>query len=281
MVSAKGLVYGSSGTTDLLATCEEDSPLVVQLFGSEPEFFAQAMDILLERGFRFFDLNCGCSVKKVTKTGSGSSLMTTPDILLAIVRIMVQKAGSGRVGVKIRLGREKHSWQELAPAIEQAGAGWICMHPRTGKQGFQEKADWNCLKELKQLVRIPVLGSGDLFTAQDALNCIQQTGVDTVLFARGALNDPSIFTKFQDLQQKKQPQKRNLQDIKELTYCMEKFYIRYGSPIKALLRMRTLLPRFIKDINGAKEARIMIQKCTSWQEVYLIFDKLITKYENI
>lgn len=281
MVSAKGLVYGSSGTTDLLATCEEDSPLVVQLFGNEPEFFAQAMDILLERGFRFFDLNCGCSVKKVTKTGSGSSLMTTPDILLAIVRIMVQKAGSGRVGVKIRLGREKHSWQELAPAIEQAGAGWICMHPRTGKQGFQGKADWNCLKELKQLVRIPVLGSGDLFTAQDALNCIQQTGVDTVLFARGALNDPSIFTKFQDLQQKIQPQKRNLQDIKELTYCMENFYIRYGSPIKALLRMRTLLPRFIKDINGAKEARIMIQKCTSWQEVYLIFDKLITKYENI
>ncbi len=281
MVSAKGLVYGSSGTTDLLATCEEDNPLVVQLFGSEPEFFGQAMDILLERGFRFFDLNCGCSVKKVTKTGSGSSLMTTPDILLAIVKIMVQKAGSGRVGVKIRLGREKHSWQELAPAIEQAGAAWICMHPRTGKQGFRGQADWNCLKELKQLVRIPVLGSGDLFTAQDALNCMQQTGVDTILFARGALNDPSIFAKFHNLQQGKIIPKRNLQDIKELTQNMEEFYIRYGSPIKALLRMRTLLPRFIKDINGAKEARMMIQKCTSWKEVYFIFDKLITKYENI
>ncbi len=281
MVSAKGLVYGSPGTKDLLATCEEDSPLVVQLFGSEPEFFAQAMDILLKRGFRFFDLNCGCSVKKVTKTGSGSSLMTTPDILLAIVKIMVQKAGNGRVGVKIRLGREKHSWQELAPAIEQAGAGWICMHPRTGKQGFRGQADWNCLKELKQLVHIPVLGSGDLFTAQNALDCIQQTGVDTILFARGALNDPSIFAKFQDLQQGKPQKKHNLQDIKKLTCCMEDFYIRYGSPMKALLRMRTLLPRFIKDINGAKEARTMIQKCTSWKEVYLIFDKLITKYEKI
>ncbi len=199
MVSAKGLVYGSSGTSDLLATCEEDNPLVVQLFGSEPEFFSRAMDILLERGFRFFDLNCGCSVKKVTKTGSGSSLMTTPDILLAIVKVMVQKAGSGRVGVKIRLGREKHSWQELAPAIEQTGAAWICMHPRTGKQGFRGQADWNCLKELKQLVRIPVLGSGDLFTAQDAIDCMQQTGIDTVLFARGALNDPSVFAKLPKL----------------------------------------------------------------------------------
>ena len=281
MVSAKGLVYGSPGTKDLLATCEEDSPLVVQLFGNEPEFFAQAMDILLKQGFRFFDLNCGCSVKKVTKTGSGSSLMTTPDILLAIVKIMVQKAGNGRVGVKIRLGREKHSWQELAPAIEQAGAGWICMHPRTGKQEFRGQADWNCLKELKQLVHIPVLGSGDLFTAQNALDCIQQTGVDTILFARGALNDPSIFAKFQDLQQGKPQKKHNLQDIKKLTCCMEDFYIRYGSPMKALLRMRTLLPRFIKDINGAKEARTMIQKCTSWKDVYLIFDKLITKYEKI
>ncbi len=280
MVSAKGLVYGSQGTADLLATCSDDNPLVVQLFGSEPEFIARAMDMLLEKGYAFFDLNSGCSVKKVIKTGSGCALMREPDLLLEILKIMVQKAGVGRTGVKIRLGWESATWRELAPAIEQTGVGWICLHPRTGKQGFRGQADWNSLAELKQRVSIPVIGSGDISSAQAARDCLQQTGIDTVLFARGALADPAIFEKFNSLQAGVPPQEKTLEEIQKLTLVMEDLYVRYGCSKQALLRMRTLLPRFVKDMAGAKEIRKRIQTCATWEEVHVLLENLIAGHGN-
>ncbi len=280
MVSAKGLVYGSQGSSDLLATCAADSPLVVQLFGNEPEFIAQAMDILLNKGYLFFDLNCGCSVKKVIKTGSGCALMNEPKLLLHILDTMVQKAGTGRVGVKIRLGWESATWPELVPAIEQKGAAWICLHPRTGKQGFRGQADWSSLYKLKRCVSIPVIGSGDILNAQAAHDCLQQTGIDTVLFARGALSDPSIFAKFQELQSGQPLPERTLEEVQTITTKMEDFYIQYGSPRQALLRMRTLLPRFVKDMPGAKEIRKRIQTCSQWKEVHLLLQQLQKEYKQ-
>ncbi len=277
MISAKGLVYGSEGTSALLATCPDDTPLVVQLFGREPEFIARAMDLLLEKGYVFFDLNCGCSVKKVIKTGSGCALMREPDLLLEILSAMVQKAGPSRVGVKIRLGWESATWPNLAPAIEQTGASWICLHPRTGRQGFRGQADWKSLYQLKQTVNIPVIGSGDILSAQAARDCLQQTGIDTVLFARGALADPSVFAKFHKLQAGEPLQERTVEEIQTLTLSMENFYVRYGCPRQALLRMRTLLPRFVKDMPGAKEIRKKIQSCTTWEDVHVLLKKTETE----
>ncbi len=161
MVSAKGLVYGSQGSSDLLATCAADSPLVVQLFGNEPEFIAQAMDILLNKGYLFFDLNCGCAVKKVIKTGSGCALMNEPKLLLHILDTMVQKAGTGRVGVKIRLGWESATWPELVPAIEQKGA------PATDRNRYCPFCPWSSFRSI-HLCKISGTASGTTSTGTNS-----------------------------------------------------------------------------------------------------------------
>lgn len=276
MISAKGLVFGSKGTRDLLATCPEDTPLVVQLFGSEPEYIARAMDILLEQGFRYFDLNSGCPVKKVVKTGSGAALLKTPDLLVHLVRIMAEKAGENRVGVKIRLGwrADEPVYLDLAPRLEQAGAAWITLHPRFARQGFAGQAQWDCLSQLTQRVSVPVIASGDLFTAQDGVRCLEQTQVDAIMFARGALNDPTVFKRFHALMhQRPVPPKTATELVSTMERFMELSTI-HGSQARALLRMRTLAPRFVRDFPGSRALRSSLTTCRTWEEFARAINRL-------
>ena len=198
MVSAKGLVYYSPGTKDLLATCPKDSPLVVQLFGSEPDMFAQAMDKLLEAGFSWFDLNCGCSVPKVVKTGAGAALLRTPELLLEIAKIMVAKAGPGRVGIKLRTGwcAEETPVFDIAKSLEDHGIAWLALHPRHARQGYSGAAKWALVAALKQ--------PGSPSPCWPAATCSATPGQARQCLAEppartgscspaGALGDPTIF----------------------------------------------------------------------------------------
>ncbi len=268
MISAKGLVFASKGTRELLATCPDDMPLVVQLFGSEPAYIAQAMEILLDQGFCSFDLNSGCSVKKVVKTGSGAALLKTPERLVELVGIMAEKAGNNQVGVKIRLGwhSEEPVYLDLGPQLEQAGAAWITLHPRSARQGFAGKANWACLKELKNQVRIPVIASGDLLTAEDGYACIQQTGVDAIMFARGALNDPAVFQRFHALMQQRPVAPKTPEELVATLQRFMELSTTHGSEAKALLRMRTLAPRFVRDFPGSRSVRSYLTGCRTWED---------------
>ena len=268
MISAKGLVFGSKGTSDLLATCPEDTPLVVQLFGSEPEYMGKAMDILLAQGFRYFDLNSGCSVKKVVKTGSGAALLKTPALLADLVRIMADKAGNDHVGVKIRLGwrAEEPVYLDIAPELEKAGAAWITLHPRSARQGFSGKAHWEALTKLKQRVSVPVIASGDLLSAEDGLACIEQTGVDGIMFARGALNDPAIFKRYHAHMHKRSIRPKTAEELVATIQRFMTLSTIHGSEAKALLRMRTLAPRFVRDFPGSRAARGYLTGCRTWEE---------------
>ncbi|MDR2488488.1 MAG: tRNA-dihydrouridine synthase family protein [Desulfovibrio sp.] len=211
MISAKGVVYGvrnnkkardghSGSTDDLLATCPEDSPLVVQLFGAEPEFLTEATELLCGRGFCWFDLNMGCPVPKVTKTGAGAALLREPARAVAAAAAVFRSAGPGRAGCKLRLGWDAVSpvYIDLAKALEDAGAAWITLHPRYARQGFSGEADTEAWEKLVRAVSIPVLASGDLFRAKDALRCLS-TGVSGVMFARGAMTNPAIFRRYHSL----------------------------------------------------------------------------------
>lgn len=276
MVSAKGLVYGNQATERLLATHPRDEPLVVQLYGADPASFIPAMEMLLERGFSYFDLNAGCSVPKVAKTGSGAALLRTPDLLKRIVRNMLAAAGAGNVGVKLRLGW--NSGQEvvldLGRKLEDLGVGWLTLHPRSAAQGFSGEARWEWLHALCKAVSIPVIASGDLFTAEDARRCLESTGVSGVMFARGALWDPSIFGKFLALRGTPRP------DIFELHYCLE--LVRrhmvlsreHLSDRRALLTMRTVAPRYLRSFPGAKSLRQRLTTLTSWAELEEILEAL-------
>jgi tRNA-dihydrouridine synthase B len=276
MVSAKGLIYGSPGTSELLLTCPQDSPLVVQLFGAEESFLIQAIRRLRESGFRHFDLNCGCPVKKVVKTGSGAALLKDPQHLLHLAKAMIQAAEPGCMGFKIRLGWHINQPVHLALArqLEDLGAGWITLHPRYGAQGFTGHADWSQLAELKKnLTHIPVIASGDLFQPEDAVQCVENSGVDGLMFARGALNDPSIFKRYLLLQRKEIPQEKTFPDMLSLVQRLCELYVDYGLDKLGLLKMRTLAPRFFKGLPNARVLRRNIVFCKSWEDVFHVLQK--------
>lgn len=267
MVSAKGLVYGSPGTDPLLATTREDTPLVAQLFGSEVRFLEEALRMLLDRGFAWFDLNAGCPVRKVVKTGAGAALLREPDLLVRLAEALARLAGEGRMGVKTRLswGPGPETVLDLAPRLEAAGAGWITLHPRTATQGFSGRADHAALARLKAATRLPVLASGDLFTAEDAAACLARTGADGVMFARGALADPSVFGRLTDLATGRPPRPRP--DPAGLIRRHAALAREHLPGREALLKMRTIVPRYLKGRPGARALRAELASCMSWEHL--------------
>jgi tRNA-dihydrouridine synthase B len=271
MISAKGLVYNNKATNALLRTLPEDMPLVVQLFGSEPDFLARAAALLLERGFVYFDLNMGCPVPKVVKTGAGAALLKDPRAALAAASALIRVAGPGRVGCKLRLGWTpgEESWKELAPALEQAGAAWLTLHPRFGKEGFSGTARWECLAELKRMVLLPVIASGDLFTAADGVNCLRQSNADAVMFARGAMGNPFVFLEFKALWTspgKALPAGVSPRALVALIRRHLELALRFDGEHATLLKMRTFVPRYVRHIPGARAFRSRLMQCVSIHE---------------
>lgn len=194
MISAKGLWYKDKNTERLLATEPDESPLMFQLFGSEPEIMAYAARELKDRPNAGIDINMGCPVPKVVKNGEGSALLKTPDLLYDIVKAVVDNAGKPVTG-KIRIGWDDDSINavEIAKAIEAAGAVAVSVHGRTRMQYYAGTANWDMIRQVKEAVNIPVFGNGDVFTGEDAIRLMDETGCDGVMIARGALGNPWIF----------------------------------------------------------------------------------------
>ena len=206
MVSAEALVRKNLKTEILMRRACNESAYAVQIFGGEPEVMAQAAQIVLEKTkCECIDINCGCPVPKIVKTGAGSALTRDPDRLFKVVEAVVgvckgalrQAQGPVPVTVKIRSGWEQKliTWREAAQAALDAGASAITIHPRTKAQGYEGHSDWGIMRELVEMVagRVPVFGSGDLFKPEDARKMLEETGVDAVMFARGAMGNPFIF----------------------------------------------------------------------------------------
>ncbi len=271
MVSAKGLCYDSKGTTDLLATCPKDAPFVVQLFGSDEECLKMAMDMLLERGVAYFDLNAGCPAPKVVKTGAGAALLKKPGLLARLAAVMTERAGPGRTGVKIRLGMTPQTpvYLELAKSLEDAGAAWLTLHPRYASQGFSGRADLDALARFKKASALPVIASGDLFTAMDAARCLARTGADGVMFARGALYDPGVFSRFTALMRGDAAGAAppTGPEIAGVIRRHAELARQYGSGRRSLLKMRTAAPRYLRDVPGSRLLRVRLCRCNSWEEL--------------
>ncbi len=216
MVSSEALTRGSCKTEDLLPRADNEDIYAVQIFGSEAARMADSARIVIAAtGADCIDINAGCPVPKIVKTGAGSALTRDPERLASIVRATVQaaaEAGEERAGrpvpvtVKIRSGWDESSitWEEAARASIEAGAKAVTLHPRTRTQGYEGRSRWDHLAELSALARgeypgIPVFGSGDLFTPESAREMLSQTGCDGVMFARGAMGNPFIFAQAREL----------------------------------------------------------------------------------
>ena len=273
MVSVKGVSYGNAGTDRLLDTCPEDNPMVLQLFGADPEFFTPVMERLVAQGFRNFDLNAGCPVRKVLKSGSGVGLMQDPDTLVRIAEIMIRTAAShpegGRVGVKFRLGFEKgeDTYLDLARRLEDAGAAWLTLHPRYGKQMFAGQADWSKLARLKEEVSVPVIGSGDLFTPADGVRCLEQTGIDGIMFARGALFDPAIFDRFRALRRGEVPQPLDGTGLAAVVREHILHTRHFDDTVRGFRKIRSIIPRYAKGLEGIRSLRAGLNQCETWEEL--------------
>ena len=198
MVSAEALVRKNLKTEILMRRACNESAYAVQIFGGEPQVMAQAAQIVLEKTkCECIDINCGCPVPKIVKTGAGSALTRDPERLFKVVEAVVVASGTTPVTVKIRSGWEQKliTWREAAQAALDAGASAITIHPRTKAQGYEGHSDWSIMRQLVEMVngRVPVFGSGDLFKPEDARKMLEETGVDAVMFARGAMGNPFIF----------------------------------------------------------------------------------------
>ena len=194
MVSAKAILYKNKNTEELLSIDSRENPVSLQLFGSDPDIVSQIAHSIEDRPFDILDFNMGCPVPKIVGNGEGSALMKNPKLAEEIISKTV-KAVKKPVTVKIRKGFDDDHVNavEMAKIAESAGASAVAVHGRTREQFYSGKADWDIIRQVKEAVSIPVIGNGDLLSAQDVIAMGEQTGCDGFMIGRGAQGNPWIF----------------------------------------------------------------------------------------
>ena len=285
MISANGLVHRSSKTHELLQSRIEEKPLSVQIFGSDPYVMAEAAAIVEASGADLLDINLGCAVKKVLKTGAGAALMKTPKKAEKIF-LAVRKAISIPFTVKMRAGWDKSGNEAFAIAkvAEAGGVDGIAVHPRLATQGFGGKADWSLITAIKNSVSIPVIGNGDIVTPEDVLNMKKKTGCDAVMIGRAAIGNPWLFSQVASLMNGKESVPP---DLSERFDAMTKYLnisIECFGEKRACRMMRSHLGWFVKGLRYSSRFRESIKELSTEREALSLigeFKSFLSDSNNI
>jgi nifR3 family TIM-barrel protein len=274
MVSVNGLVREGVKTLSLLKSSAEDRPLGIQLFGERPADLAEAARMVEGYG-DLLDINMGCPVRKVVGTGAGSALLQDPLKIAAIIRA-VRAATALPLTIKIRSGWHcgDNVFQEVGRIAEAEGCDAITLHPRSRTLMFSGQADWSQLKEMKSALSIPVLGSGDLFTPDDCLRMLRDTGCDGIMIARGALGNPWIFRQVEELEQTGgYTQVKTAERADTIDKHLDLFINEMGEAV-AVREIKKHIGWYAKGFAGASEIRRTANSACSTEDIRKLTDRI-------
>ena len=271
MISACGLVYGSSKTIDLLASVPEERPLSVQIFGSDAAIMADAAQRVETGGADIVDINFGCSVRKILKSGSGAALMREPRQAKGLLTA-VRKAVKIPMTIKMRSGWDDSGDQavELSRLAQDCGVDAVTIHPRTARQGFGGQADWGLIKRVKEMLQIPVIGNGDIVEARDAIRMMADTGCDAVMVGRAAMGNPMLFGQIEDLLAGRPARDIRTPDRLALMMRFLDACVEHLGEKKACFMMRSRLAWFAKGLPLAAHFRKAIRLVETRAEAHRI-----------
>ena len=277
MVSSHGLVYRSKKTANMLKSVPAERPLSAQIFGADPDIMAEASAMVEGMGADILDINFGCAVRKIVKTGSGAALMRTPERAEALLKA-VRKSVRIPLTIKIRTGWDASGEQArtIAGIAEASGVDAIAVHPRTARQQFNGRADWSVIAAVKKTVSIPVIGNGDIFSVQDAVNMLAETGCDAVMIGRKAIGDPDIFRR---VRARLDGEEESVEDIGRRFDMMIRYLkasVEYLGEETACRTMRSRLGWFAKQMRNSSKFRESIKHLSSEKEGV----ELINAYRN-
>ncbi|HBE9459949.1 TPA: tRNA dihydrouridine synthase DusB [Clostridioides difficile] len=269
MINGKALCYDDENTKKMLKIEEEEHPVAVQIFGSEPEFMGRAAEIMNDYSNEILDINMGCPAPKVVKNGDGSALMKNPKLAEEVLRAVV-KNSKKPVTLKIRKGWDDNSVNavEIAKIAEDCGISALAIHGRTREQFYTDKADWDIIAEIKKNLSIPVIGNGDVFTIEDSINMLDKTGCDAIMIGRGAQGNPWIFKRINhymntgEILPEPTLNEKISTAIKHLKLAVEE----HGEYV-AVREMRKHIAWYLKGLRNSAKLRDEINKIEDYQEV--------------
>lgn len=264
MVSAKALHYKDKKSARLMEIREEERPVALQLFGSDPEIMGSVVEQINNHNHDILDINMGCPAPKIVNNGDGSALMKTPELAKAVIESVV-KASTKPVTVKIRKGWDENliNAVQIATIAEEAGAAAVAVHGRTRDQFYTGKADWKIIKDVKDALTIPVIGNGDIFSIDDAIQMREQTGCDGLMIARGAQGNPWLLKQVSHYLKtgEKLPHPTREEKIKEALRHFN-LLVDYKGEHIGVLEMRKHAAWYLKGIRGGAVIRNEINRAT-------------------